>query len=207
MLPKMNTGRSVWRSGSSEQTGWAGRNGRSETSGGNGRYKKSFIEKPSGKIRSVDEIVNISESKSTPDKMAYQYLVKQVDKLLRSRALDQQYDAMFEVPAMVLFQPHFDRDLVATRLAKHYRRIGFSCDKNEFTIVLRWDREKTTDSNEENNTTNADDSDDSDVSDNNSFNEENVDESDDDYELPPPRKIVVESAPLSKRVECMKNAK
>lgn len=148
-------------------------------------------------IRSVEEIVDISDSKSTPDRMAYKYLIKQVDKMLRSRALDQQYDAMFEVPAMVLFQPHFDREFVAVKLARHYRKRGFKCDKEGFTIVLRWgkmDSDCDTDSDE-----------DSDKDSDKDFARNNQNSSDEE-ELPPDRKIVVESVSLGKRVAAMKNS-
>lgn len=155
-----------------------------------------------GMIKSVEEIVNITESKTTPNKMAYRYLIKQVDKMLRSRALDQQYDAMFEVPAMVMFQPHFDRDFVATKLATHYRKRGFGCEKNEFTIILRWGKADTGDSEV---------SDDDSLSSCYSEDPRNIsdadkdDDDDDDGSLPSPRKIIVGSTSLSKRVESMRD--
>ena len=143
-------------------------------------------------IRSVEEIVDISESKKTPDRMAYTYLIKQVDKLLRSRALDQQYDAMFEVPAMVLFQPHFDRSFVSHKLARHYRKRGFKCDMDGFTIVLRWGKMDS-----------DVDSDSSDSSDSSNIpNQPDEVENDSDEKLPSPRKIVVSS--LGSRVAAMK---
>lgn len=145
-------------------------------------------------IRSVEEIVDISESKNTPDRMAYKYLIKQVDKLLRSRALDQQYDAMFEVPAMVLFQPHFDRAFVALKLARHYRKRGFKCDMESFTIVLRWGKMDS----------DVDDSDSSESDSKPKFDSS----SEEEEKLPPPRKIVVDSSPsLVSRVESMKAKK
>ena len=153
-------------------------------------------------IRSVEEIVDISESNSTPDRMAYKYLIKQVDRLLRSRALDQQYDAMFEVPAIVMFQPHFDRKFVTAKLARHYRKRGFKCDMDSFTIVLRWgklDSDVGTDSSE----------DDSDLSDPETTKDvsEVSDDSEEDSKLPPPRKIVVESSSsLVSRVASMKKS-
>lgn len=139
-------------------------------------------------IRSVEEIVDISESNSTPDKMAYRYLIRQVDRLLRSRALDQQYDAMFEIPAIVLFQPHFDRTFVAVKIARHYRKRGFKVDTDGFTIVLRWGKlDSDTDSSESENSC-----------------EEGSDDSE-DSKLPPPRTIVVDSSSsLVSRVASMK---
>ena len=150
-------------------------------------------------IRSVEEIVDISESKKTPDRMAYTYLIKQVDKLLRSRALDQQYDAMFEVPAMVLFQPHFDRSFVSHKLARHYRKRGFKCDMDGFTIVLRWgkmDSDIGSDSSDSSN-------------DEINFVDDAVesDDSDEETKLPPPRQIVVDSSSsLVSRVASMKKS-
>lgn len=151
-------------------------------------------------IRSVEEIVDISESNSTPDKMAYKYLIKQVDRLLRSRALDQQYGAMFEVPAMVLFQPHFDRGFVAKKISRHYRKRGFKCDMESFTIVLRWgkmDSDIGTDSSEESDPGDHDDADDV----------KSDDDSEEESKLPPPRKIVVDTnSSLVSRVASMKKS-
>lgn len=151
-------------------------------------------------IRSVQEIVNISESKSTPDRMAYKYLIRQVDKLLRSRALDQQYDAMFEVPAMVLFQPHFNRGFVAKKLVNHYRKRGFNCEMDLFTIKLEWAKLDS----------GNDDADDENVSEpeSNSEDDDRLPPQEGEVELsilPPPRKIVVQaSRSLVSRVEAMK---
>lgn len=152
-------------------------------------------------IRSVEEIVDISESKKTPDRMAYTYLIKQVDKLLRSRALDQQYDAMFEVPAMVLFQPHFDRSFVSHKLARHYRKRGFKCDMDGFTIVLRWGK---MDSDVSDSSDDSSDSSGDDVDLENQVGNQVENDSDDDSKLPPPRKIVVSS--LVSRVAAMKKS-
>lgn len=151
-------------------------------------------------IRSVEEIVDISESNSTPDKMAYKYLIKQVDRLLRSRALDQQYDAMFEVPAMVLFQPHFDRGFVAVKIARHYRKRGFKCDMDGFTIVLRWGKMDSSDDSSSNS------SDHDEVNDEvRKSEDENVEE--DSEEDLPSRKIVIESSSsLVSRVASMKKS-
>lgn len=158
---------------------------------------KGYQDVMSHMIRSVEEIVDISESNSTPDKMAYKYLIKQVDRLLRSRALDQQYDAMFEVPAMVLFQPHFDRGFVAVKIARHYRRRGFKCDMDGFTIVLRWGKMDSSDDSSE---------DSSDENNENNHDRKSEDEEDSDEALPS-RKIVIESSSsLVSRVASMKKS-
>ena len=154
---------------------------------------KGYLNVMSHMIRCVEEIVDISESNSTPDKMAYKYLIKQVDRLLRSRALDQQYDAMFEVPAMVLFQPHFDRGFVAVKIARHYRKRGFKCDMDGFTIVLRWGKMDSSDDSSE-------DSSEDDKS-------EDAEEDSEEEESLPSRKIVIESSSsLVSRVASMKKS-
>lgn len=151
----------------------------------------------SGMIRSVEEIVDISESKNTPDRMAYKYVIKQVDKLVRTRAIDQQYDAMFEVPAMVLFQPHFDRSVVSNRIVRHYRKLGFKCTMEGFQIILRWG--------------NA--AEDSSESESEGESEQKglykdpkkEEDSSDDEKLPPPRKIHMDTgSSLTQRIASMK---
>lgn len=151
----------------------------------------------SGMIRSVEEIVDISESKNTPNRMAYKYVVKQVDKMVRARAVDQQYDAVFEVPAMVLYQPYFERDVVAKKVVRHYRRIGFKCDMKGFQIVLKWAKNVESESESESDSENE-------VNESGLYNSPNGDSSSEDEKLPPPRKIVVEKS-LSQRVASMKN--
>lgn len=147
-------------------------------------------------IRSVEEIVDISESNSTPDKMAYKYLIKQVDRLLRSRALDQQYDAMFEVPAMVLFQPHFDRGFVAVKIARHYRKRGFKCDMDGFTITLRWGKMDSSDDSSE------DSSEEDEVL--KSINEK--EDSEEEEQLPSRKIVIAPSSSLVSRVASMKKS-
>ncbi|AAR26903.1 FirrV-1-B28 [Feldmannia irregularis virus a] len=105
-----------------------------------------------GTIRSVEEIVGISESGKTPDKMVYRYLIKQIDRLIRSRALEQRYDAHFEIPAIVMFKPHFNRLRVAKKICAHYTKIGFIVELTGFHARLAWgkgtqtDKKKTEDS-------------------------------------------------------------
>lgn len=92
----------------------------------------------SGAIRSVQEIIGITESGRTPDKMAYGYLVQQIDRLIRSRALDQRYNANFEIPAIIMFHPHFDRKRVAKKICSHYIKLGFECEMNDYYVFLNW---------------------------------------------------------------------
>ena len=91
-----------------------------------------------GTIRSVQEIVGISESGKTPDKLAYVYLIQQIDRLLRSRALEQHYNANFEIPAIVMYQPHFNRLRVTKKICAHYTKIGFMTELTGFHVCLSW---------------------------------------------------------------------
>lgn len=90
------------------------------------------------RIKSVEEILNITESCHTPDKLARKYIVKAVDKLIRTKAREQEYSVLFEVPAMIVFQPRYDRDVVTRAIAKHYRGIGFSCDVTDYSVSIAW---------------------------------------------------------------------
>lgn len=153
-------------------------------------------------IRSVEEIIDISESKRTPNKLAYRYIINKVDKLLRTRAIDQQYDATFEVPGMILYQPSFDRSVVTKKIVGHYRKIGFQCDMECFQIVIRWGK-MVQESNSETESDNDSEEEKSELS--GLYKKEMKDDLSDEEKLPS-RKIVVEgSGPsLSSRVSSMK---
>ena len=149
-------------------------------------------------IRSVTEILDISESKNTPNRMAYKYIIKQVDELLRTRATDQQYDAMFEVPAMIMYQPNYERDFVTNKIVKHYEKIGFKCDIEVYQVTIKWGKFAHSDS----------------ESDSESETEEfksglyggKLQESSDEEEKLPTRSIVVDGTgpSLAERVSSMK---
>lgn len=89
-------------------------------------------------IKDVSEIMNISESRNTPNKLAYKYIIKQVDELLRIRAKDQHYDAEFQVPAVLMYKPNFDRELLVYKIVNHYGKIGFKCFSEGFQVTIRW---------------------------------------------------------------------
>ena len=89
-------------------------------------------------IKDVSEILQISESRNTPNRLAYKYIIKQVDELLRIRAKDQHYDAEFEVPAVIMYQPNFDRDLLVFKIVNHYGKIGFKCFAEGFQVTIQW---------------------------------------------------------------------
>ena len=90
------------------------------------------------RIKSVSEILNLTNSHSTPDKLARKYIVKSVDKLIRSRASDQQYSVNFEIPAIIVFQPKYDRNILTRAIVKHYRNIGFVCKVDGYNVMISW---------------------------------------------------------------------
>ncbi len=151
-------------------------------------------------IRDVSEIIEISESRYTPDKMAYQHIIKQVDKLIRSRAQDQQHEAAFEVPAMILFKPHYNRDQLTRKVYRHYKKIGFHASVDNYTMNLSW---RAKDIHEEEDKYEYQGEEDEEVE----AEEESSDSADDESsdEDVPDKKIVVKTAPasLAKRVSKM----
>lgn len=169
-------------------------------------------------IKSVDEIINISDSFKTPDKMAYKYIVRQVDKLIRSRAIEHQDDATFQVPAVVMFQPYFNRDRVTKKIAQHYTSMGFFCNVTDnYTINIRWRKEKQQEEDEtekdgkgfnpKNNNETEEEESSSDDHDESGTDEAPQEDSSSEEELPK-RKIIVRKpesfTSLSKRVAEMK---
>lgn len=156
-------------------------------------------------IRDVSEILDISESKNTPNKMAYKYIVSQVDKLLRKRATDQQYDAVFEVPAMIMYQPNFDRDFLTQKIHKHYQKIGFKCEVDMYEVTIRWGKATHIESDSDSH----DDSDTDSVKESsglyNSINNTKPSESSDEETLPTRNIVVQGTGPsLTQRVSDMK---
>lgn len=90
------------------------------------------------RIRSVDEILELRLSNDSPDKLARKYLVKRVDELIRNSARDQMDSVSFEVPCIVVFRPRYDRDVVTSALHKHYKKLGFGCTVDEYTLTISW---------------------------------------------------------------------
>ena len=158
-------------------------------------------------IKDVSEILDISESKNTPDKMAYKYIISQVDKLLRKRATDQRYDAVFEVPAMIMYQPNFDRNFLTHKILRHYQKIGFRCEVDVYQITIGWGKETQNDSDD---SESEDDSNTESIQETsglyNSIENNKPSESSDEEDLPT-RKIVVEGTgpSLTKRLSNLKN--
>lgn len=98
------------------------------------------------RIKSVDEILDLRLSNNTADKLARRYLVKRVDELIRNGAMEQQDSVTFEVPCMIVFMPMYDRDVLTRALCKHYNKIGFVCDMDEYTLTIGWGMESDEDS-------------------------------------------------------------
>jgi len=154
--------------------------------------KRQFVNTMKSTIRNVSEIIEISESRHTPDKMAYQHIISQGDKLIRSRAMEQQVDAIFEIPAMILFKPIYDRDELTRKIYKHYKKIGFTCSLDKYVLTLSWGK---VDEKKEKYVENSSDDEDSDESDD--------EESDSDISEPETgeKKIVLDtSSSLAQRV-------
>lgn len=93
------------------------------------------------RIKSVDEILDLRLSNNTADKLARRYLVKRVDELIRNGAMEQQDSVTFEVPCMIVFMPMYDRDVLTRALCKHYNKIGFVCEMEEYTLTIGWGME------------------------------------------------------------------
>lgn len=89
-------------------------------------------------IRSIDEIIKLSDLSKNPEKIAYKKLVKQLDPQIKERA--KRYGSfVFRTPVMLWGSPVFDHSKVEKKLIKHYRTIGFDCYKlKDGDIVIRW---------------------------------------------------------------------
>jgi len=90
------------------------------------------------RIRSVQEIQNIQVSNNTADKLARRYLVRRVDELIRNGAKEQLDAITFEVPCMIVFVPMYNRDVLTRALCKHYSKIGFDCQVNDYALTIGW---------------------------------------------------------------------
>eukprot|EP00903_Cladosiphon_okamuranus_P017768 g16356.t1 len=42
---------------------------------------------------------------------------------------------------MIVFKPMFDRDVLTRALCKHYNKIGFACEMEEYTLTIGWGME------------------------------------------------------------------
>lgn len=90
-------------------------------------------------VNSVQEIINLSESRSNPNRIAYRHLKKQLDFQIRERAV--RYGSLsFRTPSILFGRPAFDKAQVESKILKHYARIGFACyrEPGGDDIIIRW---------------------------------------------------------------------
>lgn len=93
-------------------------------------------------VRSVEEIIRLSDSHSNPNRIAYKHLLKQLDYQIRERAV-RHASLSFRTPSILFGKPAFEKDCVEKKIVKHYSRIGFSCYKNaDGDIIIRWKEEE-----------------------------------------------------------------
>lgn len=101
-------------------------------------------------VRSVEEIIRLSDSHSNPNRIAYKHLLKQLDSQIRERAV-RHGSLSFRTPSILFGKPAFEKDAVEKKIVKHYSRIGFACYKNpEGDIIIRWKEEEHHDGQDEN---------------------------------------------------------
>lgn len=93
-------------------------------------------------IKSVQEILKLSDSHSNPNQISYRHLVKQLDSQIRERAL-RHSNLSFRTPSILFGKPAFDKINVEKKLIKHYKKIGFTCYKDiDGDINIRWKDEE-----------------------------------------------------------------
>ena len=170
-------------------------------------------------IRSVDEIINLSDSSKNPEKLAFKDLVKHIDPRIRDRA-PRHTSLRFKIPGILWGQPVFDADRVEKMIVRHYKGIGFKCVRlGDGEIVIKWgdddaqeyeasngaDEASTdSDSDSDSDSASATDSDDStESSEETTTDSETTDsEKDDDSKT---KCVTVEQIPLSKRLSIINN--
>ena len=140
-------------------------------------------------IKDVTEIIKISDSHDTPNNLACKYIIRNVDSLIRTRASNQYRDATFQVPAMIVSNPHYNRKRVTSKVAAHYEHINFTCtiDMDEYSVIVSWGRAGY-----------------SETSSSSGESESDEESSSDDEMDKPSRKITISSVSLKDRVESMK---
>ena len=144
-------------------------------------------------IKSVHDIISLSDSRGNPDKLAYKHLIKQLDVQIREHA--QSHGSLtFQTPSIIWGKPMFDCKKVEKRIMKHYSGIGFDTSKDDNNdVVIRW----RDDVNQE------EESEESGESSEESSEEETpiIDSSDSESDIGDQKKdIVIETLPLSKRL-------
>jgi len=154
------------------------------------------------RIKDVSEIIKISESHETPNNLACKYLRDKVDVLIRGRAKNHR-DCIFQVPMLIVSNPHYDRSKVTKRIASHYEKIGFTCEideEDEFSIIISWAKDDKKYEREY-------DSEDDGSDDHNDEIQSSSSSEDEKQELVPARKIVISKpeVSLTSRIKQLKN--
>lgn len=89
-------------------------------------------------IRSVDEIINLSDSSKNPEKLAFKDLVKHIDPRIRERA-PRHTNLHFVIPGILWGQPVFDAGKVEKMIVRHYTSMGFKCTRlGQRQIKIQW---------------------------------------------------------------------
>ncbi|CAM9100838.1 unnamed protein product [Ectocarpus sp. 8 AP-2014] len=89
-------------------------------------------------IRSVDEIINLSDSSKNPERLAFKDLVQHIDPRIRECA-PRHNRLHFTIPGILWGQPVFNADRVEKMIIRHYNSIGFKCVRlNKREILIRW---------------------------------------------------------------------
>ena len=89
-------------------------------------------------VRSVEEIIRLSDSHSNPNRIAYRHLIKQLDSQIRERAV-RHGSLSFRTPSIIFGKPAFEKATVEKKIIKHYSRIGFVCGRTQDDdIIIKW---------------------------------------------------------------------
>jgi hypothetical protein len=171
-------------------------------------------------IRSVDEIINLSDSSKNPEKLAFKDLVKHIDPRVRERA-PRHTSLHFKIPGMLWGQPVYDAYKVEKMIVRHYKSIGFKCDRlGEREILIKWGEDDSyhseasrdaggasassdsddTDSSEESESAGSTASSEEETTDSETTDSDGNDESGDTT-----KNVTIEQIPLSKRLSIVNN--
>ncbi|CAM9465601.1 unnamed protein product [Ectocarpus sp. 13 AM-2016] len=168
-------------------------------------------------IRSVDEIINLSDSSKNPEKLAFKDLVQHIDPRIRERA-PRHNSLNFKIPGILWGQPVFNADRVEKMIVHHYNSIGFKCVRlAKREILIQWGEggggeeeeeddkhDSADDSTESSDTDSADSTESSETG--TSEATESTDSSDgDDSHENKTKCVTVEQIPLSKRLSIVNN--
>ena len=166
-------------------------------------------------IRSVDEIINLSDSSKNPEKLAFKDLVQHIDPRIRGRA-PRHNSLNFKIPGILWGQPVFDADRVEKMIVHHYKRIGFKCVRlAKREILIQWGegggeeeeddkRDSADDSTESSDTDSVDSTESSETGTSEATESTNSSDSNDSHENDT-KCVTVEQIPLSKRLSIVNN--